>query len=122
MSGEMDLFLEAVNKMAESVYQFHERFEIPSLDISDTDATLEALRQRLALLAEETGEHARALNRADIPDACKEAADVAYIALGTLLRLGVAGWQAANQVSGKNNLKTPETHGKRSSTGKVLSK
>ncbi len=122
MNTEMQQFLDAVNKMGESVYRFHERFEIPAVNTEDTEATLEALHQRLALLAEETGEHARAMNRADIPDACKEAADVAYIALGTLLRLGAAGTDAANQVSDKNNLKTPTTHGKRSATGKVLSK
>jgi len=122
MTDEMQPYLAAMNRMAESVYRFHERFEIPSVDTADVDGTLEALRQRLALLAEETGEHARALNRADIPDACKEAADIAYIALGTLLRLGSAGTEAANIVSDKNNLKTPSTHGKRSSTGKVLSK
>ena len=114
-------FLEGVTAIAESVYSFHQRFDIAAIDTAEGDAAIESLRQRLALLAEETGEHARALNSADVAGAVDEAVDVAYVALGTVLCLGEAGRSASLAVARKNDAKTPSTHRRRSSTGKVLS-
>ena len=113
-------FIAGMGRIAESVDAFHVRFDIPQVDTADTAATLESLRQRLALLAEETGEHARALNRADIDDAAKEAVDVLYIAMGTIHKLGTPGVDACYQVADKNDAKVPSTHSTRSATGKVL--
>ena len=106
--------------MAVSVEAFHSRFDIPQIDLTSIDATLDALRQRLSLLDEEVGEHARALNRGDIEDAVKEAVDVAYIALGTIHRLGMDGFDACHEVAKKNDAKSPSAYSKRSATGKVL--
>ena len=113
-------FLSGVSAIARSVYEFHQRFDIPAVEPDKPVETLDALRQRLALLAEESGEYARALNRGDIDDAVKEAVDVAYIALGTILRLGEPGRAACIEVARKNDAKTPSSHSKRSLTGKVL--
>jgi len=121
MKKESADFVHAVRTLAVSVDEFHRRFEIdriaPSSSVEDT---LDALRQRLSLLDEEVGEYARALNRGDMEDASKEAVDVAYIALGTIHRLGSAGVDACREVARKNDAKSPSAYSKRPATGKVL--
>lgn len=119
---ERGKFLRGIAELAESVYSFHSRFEIGCIDISDSDLALDILRQRLALLDEEVGEHARELNRGDLDKAIDEAVDIAYIALGTVLRLGLEGYDACLQVSRKNDAKSASTHGKRGGTGKVVAR
>lgn len=118
---ERERFLEGIEAISQSVYDFHDRFDIPAIDLEDTEEALEALRQRLALLIEESGEHAWAVNRGHLDDSIKEAIDITYIALGTVLRLADAGRSACLEVAAKNNAKTAETHGKWSPTGKVVS-
>ena len=113
-------FVNAVQTLAVSVDAFHRRFDIPQIDMDSVDETLDALRQRLSLLDEEVGEHARALNRGEIEEAVKEAVDVAYIALGTIHRLGADGVGACYEVARKNDAKSPSAYSKRSATGKVL--
>lgn len=120
MNMKSDEFVRAVRALAVSVDAFHERFDIPQIDPACVAGTLDALRQRLSLLNEEAGEYARALNRGEIEDAVKEAVDVAYIALGTIHRLGAGGVRACYEVVEKNDAKSPSTHSKRSTTGKVL--
>ena len=113
-------FVRGVQTLAVSVDAFHKRFDIPQIDMSSVETTLDALRQRLSLLDEEVGEHARALNRGEIDEAVKEAVDVAYIALGTIHRLGMDGVDACHEVARKNDAKMPSAYSKRSATGKVL--
>lgn len=120
MTIQSEDFVRAIETLAASVDSFHGRFEVPPIDSTDVENTLDALRQRLSLLDEENGEYARALNRGDIDDATKEAIDVAYIALGTIHRLGKQGLDACYEVARKNNAKTPSAYSKRSTTGKVL--
>ena len=121
MKEESSAFVHAVRALAVSVDEFHRRFEIPRIDPSlSTEDTLDALRQRLSLLDEEVGEYARALNRGDMEDAAKEAVDVAYIALGTIHRLGDAGLNACYEVARKNDAKSPSAYSERPATGKVL--
>lgn len=120
MRIQQDDFMNAIATIAKSVDSFHDRFDIPSIDPSEVEGTLDALRQRLSLLDEETGEYARALNQGDVEDATKEAVDIAYIALGTIHRLGQHGLDACYQVASKNDAKTPSAYSKRSATGKVL--
>lgn len=115
-------FVAGVAAVAESVYSFHDRFGIGGIDTSDRDGALDALRQRLALLDEEVGEHARELNRGNVEAAVDEAVDIAYIALGTVLRLGRDGHAACIAVSRKNDAKSAATHGKRGETGKVVAR
>ena len=119
MTGDRESFADGVRAISESVYSFHERFGIGSVDTSIQDEVLEAMKQRLVLLSEETGEHARAINRAEIDNAIMEAVDIAYIALGTILRLGPAGVQACHDVARKNDAKTL-ANTKLSRTGKVV--
>ena len=113
-------FVSAIQTLAVSVDAFHRRFDIPQIDMTSIESTLDVLRQRLSLLDEEVGEHARALNRGEIEDAVKEAVDVAYIALGTIHRLGTDGLEACHEVAQKNDAKSPSAYSKRSATGKVL--
>ena len=115
-------FVGAVSRLGDSVYSFHDRFGVPTVDAEDPETILEALRRRLALLSEEVGEHARELNRGNVEDAVSEAVDIAYVALGTVLTLGNAGRDACHSISDKNDAKTLATHGNRDSTGKVIAR
>ena len=119
MTGDRERFVQGIQAISESVYSFHDRFGIDAVDTSSRDEVLEAMMQRLVLLSEETGEHARAINRAEIDNAIQEAVDIAYIALGTILRLGPAGVQACHEVARKNNAKTL-SNTRLSDTGKVV--
>ena len=121
MTGDRESFVDGIRAISESVYSFHDRFGITAVDTSSRDEVLEAMKQRLVLLSEETGEHARAINRAEIDDAILEAVDIAYIALGTILRLGPAGVQACHEVARKNNAKTL-ANTRLSHAGKILRK
>lgn len=120
MKIEQPDFVDAVSRLGQSVYSFHERFELPTVDKSKQDNALETLRRRLALLSEEVGEHARELNRANLEAATSEAIDIAYVALGTVLTLGHEGRDTCYLIASKNDAKTPTTHHSRSSTGKVI--
>ena len=106
---------------AGSVYDFHQRFGVEQIDL-DTDfaGTLAVLRSRLGFLAEELGEHAKGLNTGDARAAAEEMADVAFVALGTLLVLDAAGREACTAVAGKNDRKTGETHALDASSGKLV--
>ena len=121
MTGDREGFVEGIRAISESVYSFHDRFGIGSVDTSSQDEVLEAMRQRLVLLSEETGEHARAINRAEIDNAILEAVDIAYIALGTILRLGPAGVRACHEVARKNDAKTL-ANTRLTGTGKVVTR
>ena len=120
MQIDRDWFVDGILAITESVYSFHDRFEIDCVDTSDFNNTAEVMKQRLLLLSEEIGEHARAINRGDARDAILEAVDVAYIVLGTLLRLGPVGVQACYEVARKNDAKNLTTHAKHPDTGKIL--
>ena len=111
--------------MAGSVYDFHQRFGVARIGRSAAEEGasaegLAALRSRLAFLIEETGEHARELNRGELGDASKEIADVAFVAMGTLLVLDEMGVDACRAVAGKNNAKTAETHVVDATSGKLV--
>ncbi|MEK6860818.1 MAG: nucleoside triphosphate pyrophosphohydrolase family protein [Nanoarchaeota archaeon] len=114
-------YLEAVNKIAESVYSFHDRFEIPQLNIyGDSDEViLKALSSRLVLQMEELGEFSQAVSKGRWFDAVHEAADVLYVALGTVLSLGESGNAACKFVSEKNYNKT-SLNSKIGVSGKVV--
>ena len=120
MEIDSDRFVDGIKAMGESVYSFHERFGIDCVNGSNDHETFEAMKQRLVLLSEETGEHARAINRGQVHEAILEAVDIAYIALGTLLKLGTAGTAACHEVVCKNAAKSSATHAKRTDSGKVL--
>ena len=122
MEIERSDFVDAVSRLGDSVYSFHERFGLPTVAHEGEDVILEALRRRLALLSEEVGEHARELNKGNVVDAVSEAVDIAYVALGTVLVLGIEGRAACYSISDKNDAKTLATHGNRGATGKVVAR
>ena len=101
-------YLEAVNRIAESVYSFHDRFEIPQLNIyGDTDEViLKVLSSRLVLQMEELGEFSQAVSKSYWFDAALEATDVLFVALGTVLSLGESGNVTCKIVVEKNDNKT----------------
>ena len=114
-------FLDSIRRIAGSVYDFHDRFGIPPISVNgSSDAAFDRLRTRLAYLVEETGEHSRELNQSNLLDASQELADVAFVAMGTLLELDDMGSEACHVVAAKNDRKTRETHTFESGSGKVV--
>ena len=103
-------FVEVASRLAESVYDFHVRFDASGIHEEDEEAIMGHVRNRVPILVEEVGEHCKAVNHNNLIEAAKEAADVAYVALGTLLTLGQYGGRYGHFVVEKNNKKTPETH------------
>ena len=116
-------FLAAATRLAASVYDFHVRFDIPNLNAnSPADCAVPRLCARLAFLMEEVGEHSHELNVGALDDAASEMADVAFVALGTLLELDALGAAAAHQVANKNDNKTRQTHIVEASSGKLINR
>ena len=116
-----DEFLSTISRIAGSVYDFHERFSVPMAHSpSSPEESLVTLRNRLAFLMEEVGEHAKELNKGNLEDAAIELADVAFVVLGTVLTLDVSGEQACLVVARKNDSKTSETHAIEESSGKLV--
>lgn len=114
-------FVSAISRLAESVYDFHTRFDIQNLNAkSAQEDPFPRLCTRLAFLMEETGEHARELNQGVLGLAADEMADVAFVAMGTLLELDAIGASACHEVANKNDKKTLHTHMVESSSGKIL--
>ena len=114
-------FVAAVSRLAESVYDFHARFSIPHLnEKTTTDNIFPRLCTRLAFLMEEAGEHARELNQGSLGPAADEMADVAFVAMGTLLEMDSLGASACREVANKNDKKTLHTHIVETSSGKLI--
>ncbi len=114
-------FLAAATRLAGSVYDFHARFGIPNLNAnSPAECAVPRLCARLAFLMEEVGEHSHELNVGALDDAASEMADVAFVALGTLLEMDALGAAAAIEVANKNDNKTRETYFVEASSGKVV--
>ena len=116
-------FLNSISRIAESVYDFHDRFSIPSLSSNGTsEQALIRLRTRLAFLVEEVGEHSKELNQGELKLASQELADVAFVAMGTLLELDATGSDACLTVAAKNDGKTHDTHIVEATSGKLIKK
>ena len=118
-----DQFVSSIERLAESVYDFHQRFDVSAVSPhSSVQELLERLRSRLPILMEEIGEHAGELNRGHASRAITEMADVAYVALGTLRVLDASGADACLTVAQKNDAKTVETHAADGTSGKLVRK
>ena len=114
-------FVSAVSRLAESVYDFHARFDIQNINAnSSLEDPFPRLCTRLAFLMEETGEHARELNQGVLDRAADEMADVAFVAMGTLLEMDSIGATACHDVAIKNDKKTLQTHMVEPSSGKLV--
>lgn len=108
-STNKEQFLTSVTYLAESVYDFHERWS----DLATSyENFAKAMAIRLPLIREEVVELWEEVSAAKInPEKlCLEAADVLYVALGSMVKLGIAGEQASYKVANKNNAKTKQTH------------
>ena len=97
--------LKHIALLAESVSEFHTRFEI-----EPNAGSMENMKFRNQLLTEEVGEVAKALNHRDYEQAVRESVDVAYVALGTLLSHAPEAFVGIAEVLAKNAAKTCETH------------
>ena len=114
-------FVSVISRLAGSVYDFHARFDIQNLNAkSNLSDPFPRLCTRLAFLMEETGEHARELNQGVLDRAADEMADIAFVAMGTLLELDAVGASACHDVANKNDNKTLQTHMLEPSSGKLV--
>ena len=114
-------FLSSVERLAESVYDFHHRFGWLPVEANESpDVALAVLRKQFLFLMEEAGEHASALNKGDLGEALLELADVAFVALGAVYLSSTEGALACIQVANKNDKKTHETHVYEESSGKII--
>ena len=111
-------YVSLVSKLAESVYDFHARFNLLE-QVSMGFFSEDLVPERILLTIEELGELTKAYMREGSEQVNEEAADLLYIALGTLLFLGEEGAVKAQAVISKNAQKTNKTHAV-NSTGKVV--
>ncbi|MBI4199768.1 MAG: hypothetical protein HY535_04785 [Chloroflexi bacterium] len=101
----MDKTANRIAAVAECVQAFHERFGLVG------PATKEELLSRIPIQQEEVRELEQAIRRESPERIASEAADVLFVAIGTLLRLEPSlAALALDEVIGKNNAKTHETH------------
>ncbi len=115
-------FTEAMRAMAGSVYDFHSRFDVKPITeeiLADRLVYLETVFKRLDFLTEEVGEFIREVNKGDNVEASLEAADILYVALGTLLCFDKAGVEAIYRTSTKNDRKLPGTFLADPTSGKI---
>lgn len=116
-----DEFTSAMSRLAGSVYDFHQRLGVRHVNSSSSDEeALALLRSRLSILAEELGEHARELNRGNLERARLELADLAFVALGSVLALDAPGTDACLEVACKNDVKTAEDYVILGASGKIV--
>ncbi len=110
-------FIDAVAGMAAEVYDFHRRWQ---QSIGEPEAVA---GDRLGMLQEEVDElRAELVGAAGVVDresVIDEAADVLFVAIGTLERFGEAGLSGMQRVTGKNAAKTEHTHYIRPGDGKI---
>ena len=111
--------MSAVADMAAEVWDFHDRFAFDRGDRA-TRAIDEVIIERTPMLQEEIEEMLEAANSRDESEACHEAADVLFVAIGNMVSLGSAGVDGVRDVTSKNAAKTHETHAIRPDTGKLL--
>tara|TARA_Y100000817_G_scaffold169406_1_gene132445 strand:- start:2394 stop:2753 length:360 start_codon:yes stop_codon:yes gene_type:complete len=94
-------FLDAVQSIAESVFDFHDRWNL----LDEKKPAHIAIEERKELLLEEVNELNDEINKIDEDKSIKllsrEAADVLYVSVGHLLALRNEGLEAMYQVSKK---------------------
>lgn len=99
-----------MNSIAESVYDFHQRWNL--FDVSKSPFNAVAEREDLLLeeVKELIAEYSKNINEASVELLSREAADVLYVSMGSMLALHQDGAEAMLQVAKKNNNKTSKTH------------
>lgn len=114
-------FVDAVNRMAEEVWEFHNRWGFGSGMFKDASPSA-VIQIRKAILDEEVRELAEAAAAQNDRETADEAADVLFVAIGHIESLGRHGIDAVARVTEKNGKKTDATHAIRQDTGKLLPK
>ncbi len=100
-------FVESVRRLAIIVSKFHKYWQ---QDAIDNHLSFEMVRMRIPLFTEEVKELEEAISNKDYTNMCDEAADILFVALGTIYRLGIGGHQGIHNVALKNSNKTKATH------------
>ena len=113
-------FVDAMKKMAEEVWEFHDRFKVGSGRFTNYSPT-EIIQLRKKILDEEFFELNQALiNKEDELSIVNEVSDILFVTMGHIESLGKLGIKSIENVTKKNLLKTNETHKLREDTGKIL--
>ena len=103
-------FVNAMATMAESVFDFHERFDLKEINFEDDFNINMYMQYKIGRQLEEMGEMNRALNRCDYDNMMEEIADNIFVAMGISLVTGANSDIYTNDVIFKNNKKTPENY------------
>tara|TARA_Y100001970_G_scaffold85283_1_gene107612 strand:+ start:29015 stop:29395 length:381 start_codon:yes stop_codon:yes gene_type:complete len=103
-------FINAMNAIAESVYDFHQRWNLFDVSKSPFDAVSEREELLLEEVRELIAEYSKDKKQASVELLSREAADVLYVSIGSMLALHKDGAEAMLQVAKKNNNKTSKTH------------
>jgi len=103
-------FINAMNAIAESVYDFHQRWNLFDVSKSPFDAVCEREELLLEEVRELIAEYSKDKKQASVELLSREAADVLYVSIGSMLALHKDGAEAMLQVAKKNNNKTSKTH------------
>lgn len=104
MGVTREKYIEIVGILAESVYDFHERFELNPVGL---DEIHRFESRQLGLLLEESAEFAKEVHCQDTELMMEELADVAFVALGGLLAAHEIGMSGMIDVAYKNDNKSP---------------
>ena len=103
-------FVEALTAIAESVYDFHVRWDLLNSFKSPHDTICDRENLLLEEIKELAAEYNKSNKEKSVELLSREAADVLYVSVGSMLVLGDEGIKAMLQVSKKNNNKTRESH------------
>jgi len=125
--NKKETFVSYIADVASSVFDFHQRFNVPLLEYNTyleknddfKKYVIDLVKDRVLLQTEEIGELCDAVNKFKFPELADEAADVLYVAIGTILSLGNLGCIGCNNVIEKNDGKNPFEYAK-SRSGKVI--
>lgn len=102
-------FVDRIREMGAEVADFHARWP----QLARLPAPLAEVAGETAVLLDEEVQELRAeldAGQLDMEAACEEAADVLFVAMGLLCRLGQPGALAMERVTAKNRGKTEATH------------
>ena len=104
-------FVGLMGQLAGSVYDFHERFDIPEITgcMSD-DEIVSCMQRRVGLQLEELAEFSRAMYREDFGNMREEIIDNLYVAMGNALLLGYGLSVDISSILAKNDYKTPQNY------------
>ncbi len=103
-------FLESMRGLAESVWDFHDRFDLPNVEQINDEDFYSLMHRRITLMSEEHGEMAQAVNRHDKWSMTDESADVLFVAMGHIVALDDVAMTAVEEVKKKNNAKTLDNY------------